>query len=83
MLLGKTQWQLSILLGILHIGELLEEQENDCVGAAISSGIDNTNKLKVLGYEKVMATNRENSEAHTKGTTGNRMMGKPLCWVPC
>ena len=25
----------------------------------------------------------KNSEAHTKGATGNTMMGKSLLWAPC
>ena len=36
--------------------ELLEENEFGCVGAGIGSGIDNTNKLKVLSFEEAMAS---------------------------
>ena len=35
---------------------MLEEQEDGCVGMGIGSGMDNTNKLKVLGYEEAMET---------------------------
>ena len=28
-------------------------------------------------------TSRENSEAQTKGTTGNTMMQMTLLWAPC
>ena len=35
--------------------ELLNKQEYGCVGTGIGSGIDNTNELKVLGYDEAMA----------------------------
>ena len=35
---------------------MLEENEYGCVGAGIGSGIDNTNELKVLGFNEAMAS---------------------------
>ena len=34
----------------------MEEPEYGCMGAGIGSGIENTNELKVLGYEEAMAS---------------------------
>ena len=38
------------------LGELLEENEYGCIGMGIGSEIDNTNKLKVLGFNEAMAS---------------------------
>ena len=37
------------------IGKLIKEQEHGCAGMGIGSGSENTNELKVMGYEEVMA----------------------------
>ena len=46
------------------LGELLEEQEYGCICTGIGCGIDNTNKLKVLGYEDMMATTDKVDHEH-------------------
>ena len=38
------------------LGELFEENEFGCVGTGIGSGIDNTNELKVLGFDEAVAS---------------------------
>ena len=38
------------------LSELLEENEFGCIGTGIGSGIENTNGLKVLGFEEAMAS---------------------------
>ena len=43
------------LVGYFALGELLEENELGCIGMGIESGIDNTNELKVLGFNEAMA----------------------------
>ena len=39
----------------------MEEPEYGCMGAGIGSGIENTNELKVLGYEEAMASRDKNA----------------------
>ena len=39
---------------------MLEENEYGCVGAGIGSGIDNTNELKVLGFDEAMSSPNRN-----------------------
>ena len=38
------------------LGDLLEENEYGCIGTGIGSGVNNTSKLKVLGFEEAMVS---------------------------
>ena len=37
----------------------MEENEFGCIGTDIGSGIENTNELKVLGFEEAMASSEK------------------------
>ena len=59
---------------------LSEYLEYGCVGAGIGSGIANTNKLKVIGYDEAMQRKDKNEWMNSINEEHNRML-KNKVWM--
>ena len=64
------------------LGELFEENKYGCIGTGIGSGINNTNELKVLSFDKAMALHdKDNWQASVDREHGQIL--KNSVWGSC
>ena len=62
------------------LSEYLDWGEYGCVSASIGSGIQNTNELKVIGYDKAMQQNDKNQWLNSINEEHDRMI-KNKVWT--